>query len=189
MKTAIASVVGWAFFLALLVPDMARALPQATSLPDNVSSSGVISVPKKFRTDFVFLGSWFLELKEQDGKLMQHVYSRKEDVEAFQKTGQWPDGAMLIKEQLQAKTSDSKKMTESFAGHSKGIFVMVKDREKRFSGNPLWGDGWGWSLFAADKPAQPVTRNYQSDCLSCHEPARDSDLVFIKGYPLLNQPF
>ena len=175
--------------LALLMPAFSYALPQAQNLPDNVSNHGVISVPLNFRTDFVFIGSWFLALKESDAKLVQHVYSRKEDVEAYQQAGVWPDGAMLIKEQLSVNTSDSEKLAENFAGPSKGLFVMVKDREQRFRDNPLWGDGWGWSFFSASDPVQTVTKDYQAECLGCHEPVRDSDLVFIKGYPILKKSY
>src|SRR3546814_10636917 len=62
---------------------------------------------------------------------------------------------------------------------------MVKDDTNRFSGNPLWGDGWGWSFFEAGAPDEPVTQDYQAECLACHEPARDTDLVYVRGYPVL----
>lgn len=187
MKTVTMKLPRWLFFVVFLMPGLATALPQAKRLPANVSINGVISIPQNFRTEFVFLGSWFLELEDQDERLMQHVYSRKQDVEAFKKNGKWPDGTMLVKEQFQAETTGTENRADSFASHPQGYFVMVRDRQNRFSGNPLWGDGWGWSYFSANNPRQAKTKNYRSDCLGCHESARDSELVFSKGYPLLKQ--
>ena len=70
---------------------------------------------------------------------------------------------------------------------STGIDVIqwVKDTEGRFSSNPLWGDGWGWALFNADQPDKTVTKNYKTECLGCHIPARNDDWIYLSGYPLL----
>jgi len=62
---------------------------------------------------------------------------------------------------------------------------MVKDSQGRFPGNPLWGDGWGWSFFGADDRTKPVTTDYRADCLGCHEPARATDLIYSRAYPVL----
>ena len=170
--------------LILLAPFICQA--QADKLPDNVSAKGVISLPNDFQVNYVFLGSWFLDLKEQKGKLMQHVYTRKQDVISYQQTGEWPDGAVVIKTQIKVIDSDIGSAIESYAGKPNGYFVMVKDRENHFPGNPLWGDGWGWSFFDSEDLAKTTTTDYKKDCLGCHEPVRKTDLIFIKGYPLLN---
>ncbi|MFT6274075.1 MAG: hypothetical protein ACJAZ0_000163 [Halioglobus sp.] len=52
---------------------------------------------------------------------------------------------------------------------------MIKDTQNRFSGNPLWGDGWGWALFKPDQPKLNVATDYKLDCLGCHIPAKQSD--------------
>lgn len=170
--------------LILLVPIMCQA--QESKLPENVSSNGKIELPNDFQVDYVFLGSWFLDLKEQKSKLMQHVYTRKQDLIAYQQSGQWPDGAVVVKEQIKVVDSDIGVAVESYAEKTNGFFVMVKDRENHFPDNPLWGDGWGWSFLDAKDLSQTTTTDYKKDCLGCHEPVRDTDLIFIKGYPLLN---
>jgi hypothetical protein len=63
--------------------------------------------------------------------------------------------------------------------------VMVKDTQGRFPNNPLWGGGWGWVLFNSDNPRQTVTKNWRTDCLGCHAPAKRTDWVFVEGYPIL----
>ena len=55
-----------------------------------------------FRTSMVHLGSWFVP--EGDASGFHDVYTEKETVEAFRKTGKFPDGATLVKE-LRASNS------------------------------------------------------------------------------------
>ena len=62
----------------------------------------------------------------------------------------FPDGAVLVKEVTKV---GSERLTAGEAHWStdpKLWFVLVKDANKRFPGNDLWGDGWGWGLFLAN---------------------------------------
>jgi cytochrome c len=72
-----------------------------------------------------------------------------------------------------------------FAGEPLLWFVMVKDTEGRFPGNPNWGEEWGWALFEPPDPVKNASTDYREDCLACHEPARSTDLVYVQGYPTL----
>lgn len=63
---------------------------------------------------------------------------------------------------------------------------MVKDSKNSHPGNGLWGDGWGWSWFDAGNPSKTTSSDYKVECLSCHQPARATDLVYVEGYPRLN---
>src|SRR3546814_17942 len=113
------------------------------------------------------------------------VYTQPKSVEAYRSTGHFPDGTVLVKELYEGASDDLTTGRVSWSGKAAGWFVMVKDDANRFSGNPLWGDGWGWSFFEAGAPDEPVTQDYQAECLACHEPARDTDLVYVRGYPVL----
>ena len=73
--------------------------------------------------------------------------------------------------------------TVSHAQTLKGWFVMVRDSKDSYPGNPLWGDGWGWSWFDAGDPVTTTSTNYESDCKSCHVPASNSGLFAILGAP------
>ena len=75
--------------------------------------------------------------------------------------------------------------TVSHADKLKGWFVMVRDSKGTRSGNPLWGDGWGWSWFDADKPFKTTSTDYHSDCQGCHVPAKATDWIYVNGYPVL----
>jgi Cytochrome P460 len=54
-------------------------------------------------------------------------------------------------------------------------------------GNPLWGDGWGWSWFDADKPLKTTSTDYHNDCMGCHVPATPTDFIYVQGYPSLKK--
>jgi len=77
--------------------------------------------------------------------------------------------------------------TVSHADKLKGWFVMVKDGKNSHPGNPLWGDGWGWSWFDADKPLKTTSTNYKADCQGCHVPAQSTDWIYVNGYPALRR--
>jgi hypothetical protein len=85
-----------------------------------------------------------------------------------------------------AKTEGLTTGTASYANVLLGRFVMVKDTGNKHAANsPLWGDGWGWAFYEGEEMRKTVTTDYQVDCLGCHEPARDTDLLYTQGYPVL----
>ena len=159
-----------------------------------VDDAGNITLPKDFRSDWAFLGTW--SIAEEDVETssaasrhgaagLHNVYTQRGVAEYFQETGKFPDGAVIVKELLKAVTAPMTTGTVSRANEVEGWFVVVKDTEGRFSSNPLWGDGWGWALFNADQPDTPITQNYKAECLGCHIPARNDDWIYINGYPVL----
>ncbi len=153
-----------------------------------VDSHGAIRVPDNFRTEYTMLGAWSVagDADTGGGVGLHIVYAPQDAVDSYRHTGSFPDGTVLVKELFNGQTTVLTTGTATRADSIAGYFVMVKDDNERFPGNPLWGDGWGWSFFAAGNPAQTVSTNYQQDCLGCHEPARDTDLVYIDGYPVLH---
>jgi hypothetical protein len=61
----------------------------------------------------------------------------------------------------------------------------VKDGTERFPESPLWKEGWGWALFRADAPGKNAATSFAADCQGCHLPARETDWVYVQGYPRL----
>ena len=94
---------------------------------------------------------------------------------------------MLVKEVFAAATQPMTTGTVTHAQQLKGWFVMVRDSSNSHPGNPLWGDGWGWSWFDADKPLKTTSTNYKVDCQTCHIPAKATDWIYVSGYPTLHQ--
>ena len=152
-----------------------------------VGEEGSIRVPQNYRTDYAMLGAWSVAGDADTGgdNGLHVVYAPKEAVEGYRKTGAFPDGTVLVKELFNTVTETLTTGEASSASSLAGTFVMVKDAKGRFPGNPLWGDGWGWSFFTADDPIKTVSTDYQADCLACHEPVRASDLIYVQAYPVL----
>jgi len=150
-----------------------------------VDEQGGISFPEGFRTSMAHMGSWYVPEGGASG--FHDVYTEPSTIEAYRKTGEFPDGATLVKE-LRASVSGDYS-TGNGVNHATGglkqWFVMVKDTENRFEDNPLWGDGWGWALFKPDARTTNAAADYKADCLGCHVPAKETDWVYTEAYPIL----
>jgi len=132
------------------------------------------------------LGSWFVP--EGDAAGFHHVYTQPEAIAAWRETGAFPDGSALVKEIVRHRRGDYTTGRDvASATEVAQWFLMVKDARGRFPGNALWGDGWGWALFAGDAPTQNTARDYRADCLGCHAPAKAHDWVYVEGYPRLDR--
>lgn len=160
-------------------------MAQDNNFSPYVDDKGNIAFPEGFRTSMTHLGSWFVPTGGASG--FHDVYTERESVEAFRKTGKFPDGATLVKELRASHSADYS--TGNGVSHSTGAikqwFVMVKDAGDRFAGNPLWGDGWGWALFKPNGLSENNASDYKKDCLGCHVPAKDKDWVYTEAYPIL----
>ncbi len=179
--------------LAIVASALALTLDQGKAtdgLQIASDSSGNIRLPDiDYRRDWVALGTWAVAADEgeQGSQGLHVVYTQPETVDAYRKTGQFPDGAVLIKELLSSKTEDMSTGTISRAHATTGWFVMIKDAVGRFPGNKLWGDGWGWAHFEAKAPTKITTTDYEADCKGCHVPAQNTDWIYVQGYPVLQK--
>lgn len=166
-----------------------RVIPHGgTAHPRVVDANGNLRVPENYRTLYQALGTWAIAADSGRGsKEMHEVYASPGAIAAYRTTGHFPDGTVLVKEVFGTSTTG---MTTGFVSHPatlKGWFVMVRDSKNTRPGNPLWGDGWGWSWFDADKPLKTTSTNYKTDCQGCHLPARATDWIYTSGYPTLNR--
>ena len=150
----------------------------------------VLRVPSEdYRKNWVQLGTFsVLADKPADGaKELHQVYMSRQNLEAYLNTGTFPDGAVIVKDVWNTKTDVLTTGTASFAGELSGRFVMVKDAGGKLGAGPRSGDGWGWAFFEGDERKRTITGDYKVDCLTCHEPARKTDLLFLQGYPVLRK--
>jgi hypothetical protein len=92
-----------------------------------------------------------------------------------------------VKEVYGTATAGMTTGTVSHAATLKGWFVWVRDSRNTRQGNPLWGDGWGWSWFDADKPLRTTSTDYRTDCRGCHVPAQSTNWIYVDGYPVLRR--
>lgn len=175
-----------AVFLTVIFAGYQQAKSQATNSYngfDLVDQAGNIRKPADYRDHYQALGTY--TVRDSKGDQMHLTYASPGAAEYYRKTGKFADGTVLVKEVF---GTDHAQMTTGDVEWASGIkvwFVMIKDEKGRYSGNPLWGDGWGWALYKSDAPDKQVATDYKKDCLGCHIPARATDWVYVKGYPVL----
>lgn len=151
-------------------------------------AAGNLHVPTDYRKSYEFLGTWAVAADEGKGDKQMHiVYASPGTTAAFQSSGHFPEGAILVKEVYDAAVQPMTTGTVSHADKLKGWFVMVRDTKNSHPANKLWGDGWGWSWFDADKPTKTTSTDYTADCQSCHVPAKGTDWIYTLGYPPLKK--
>jgi len=173
---------------SLAVNETKSASKAARSFSPYVDSDGNIRLPKDYKLKWSHLGSWAVAKKPGETVHEMHdVYTRPETIATFNKSGEFPDGAVLVKEVRRTKAD---RLTTGHSAWSTDIkiwFVMIKDRKDRFKDSEHWGDGWGWALFEAKDPSVNASAGYDTSCLSCHAPVEDSDWVYTYGYPELKK--
>ena len=174
-----------AFFCICIFFLLSSSMGQAADFSDYVDEQGDISLPRNFRTSWAHLGSWIVPNESSRQYGFHNVYTQQGTVEVYQETEQFPDGALLIRVMRDVESSGMPSGQTSWAGDIRAWTVMVKDAEGRFSDDPNWGHGWGWAEFRPENPGKNVSSNYETDCLGCHIPARETDFVNVRGYPLL----
>lgn len=173
--------------LGLLVSACVPAAPaQVADL--GADAKCVLHVPTNYRDVYQHLGTWAVAAEGAPGSQQLHiVYASPGAAAAYRATGRFADGTTLVKEVFEAKTAPMTTGTISHAEQLKGWFVMVKDSKNSHPGNKLWGDGWGWAWFDADKPTKTVSTDYKTDCQTCHIPAKGTDWTYVEGYPVLKK--
>jgi hypothetical protein len=149
--------------------------------------------PPTFRR-WVFVGAPLTPNGLNNGKAnfpeYHHVYIEQKNVEAYLKTGEFPEGTVIVKEltrALKPTFPDGSRAEPSgrgyFNGEYNGIDITVKD-SKRFAKT----NGWGFFTFGHHPLpyAQSAEEAPASECASCHQTyVAKTDMTWVQFYPLL----
>lgn len=152
----------------------------------HVDDAGAIALPdpETVRARWDYLGVFAVQ--GEDGVAEFHVvYTQPGTIEAYQDTGAFPNGAVLVKEVRTAAQGALTTGQVAWSADAASWFVMVKGRDERFPDDPVWAEGWGWALFLAGDPGTNTATDFRADCRGCHLPARETDWVYTQGYPVL----
>ena len=162
----IAKIASIAVAAALVGSAVTLALANGVASRGGVAQANVVDakdnlrVPANYRTLYQPLGSWAIAADSgRSSKEMHEVYASPGAIDAYRAAGHFPDGTVLVKEVFGTSTTGMTTGTVSHATRLKGWFVMVRDSKNSRRGNTLWGDGWGWSWFDADKPLKTTSTN------------------------------
>ena len=157
------------------------------------TAAGELILPRDYHT-WVFLGSPLTPhaLNEDNAPFPEYhnVYIQPEAYQLYRKTGEFPEGTILLKElQLTqpGTNKDGSRVEVSgrgfFPAELNGIDISVKD-SKRFKDT----NGWGFFNFGHHAPpyAKTATVMPKEACAGCHI-ANADDMVFKKFYtPILD---
>jgi hypothetical protein len=157
------------------------------------ASDGKLKLPEGYRR-WVFVGAPLTPNGLNDGKAgfpeFHHVYVEARNLDAYQKTGAFPEGTVIVKELtlvLKPVFPDGSRKEPSgrgfFNGEFNGIDVTVKDR-KRFPNT----NGWGFFTFGhhALPYAATAAESSKAECAGCHMAnVAKTDMTWVQFYPLL----
>src|SRR3954463_15870480 len=109
--------------------------------------------------------------------MLDNVFVNPAAYVAFRKTGTWPVGAILIKENRMAESAGTLSKAGHFQADVMNLEIHIKDG-KRFPGK--------WSFFvSADGKAPGALRPQSATCYSCHQDHGAVDTTFVQFYPTL----
>lgn len=172
---------------------MERAAAQAAPPTAVFDSQGRLKLPTDYRK-WVFVGAPLTPNALNGGDAgfpeYHHVYIEEKNVDAFLKTGSFPEGTVIIKEltRVLSPTFPDGSTTEPsgrgyFNGEFNGIDSSVKD-SKRFAAT----NGWGFFTFGhhPEPYAAYAAEASAGQCASCHQAnVAQTDMTWIQFYPML----
>jgi hypothetical protein len=151
--------------------------------PAAYTADGKMILPPDYRT-WVYLTSG-LDMSYTEGPAPQastfdNVFVDPAAYAAFQRTGTWPDGAVMVLELRAAQAKGSINKAGKFqAGAVRATEMHVKDTAR-------FKDQGGWAFFGFRGDSQPAAMIPASaDCYACHRAHAAVDTTFVQFYPTL----
>lgn len=110
------------------------------------------------------------------------VYMNPDAYDHYEKTGEFPDGTVFLKELLSVGDKEATSGNGYFMGEFSGLEVAIKDKT-RFRDEPA---NWGYFSFGHKYPLKEKARIQPvASCNECHDGSAADDWVFTQYYPVL----
>jgi Cytochrome P460 len=167
------------------------ASPGKKMVKPRFDDSGRMIRPEGYRR-WIFLGANYgmgyapgetLTTQKPKNPTFHNIYVQPEAFDHFAKTGEYPEGAMLVMEVVKPGTHASINKQGVFQAELKGIEVGVKD-SKRFG-----AEKWAYFDFIGSGP-QPLkeAKAFPKDaCWNCHNLHGAADNTFSQFYPVARE--
>lgn len=159
------------------------AEPKAPARVAEFTADGELKRPPVGYRKWVALGTP-LALHEGEAREFHAVYMDPGGFAHYEKTGEFRDGTVVVKEAVGVGSTESIAGKGYFMGEFTGLQVSVKD-SKRFKDEPgKWayfdfGNKYPLGAEAASKPT--------ASCNKCHQDNAKTDWVFSQYYPTLRE--
>lgn len=149
------------------------------------TADGKLIQPTGYR-DWVYVGTPLtpndLNPPEAPFPEFHNVYIHPADFAHYEKTGDFPDGTVLVKELISVGSKEASSGVGYFMGEYIGLEAAVKD-SKRFQDEPGY---WAYFSFGHSYPlAETAPKQPVSTCNTCHQTNAADDWVFTQYYPRL----
>jgi hypothetical protein len=161
------------------------APPGGTTAVVEFTADGRLKKPDGYR-NWVSIGAVVTPNDLNDGEAafpeFHSVYMDPESFAHYEKTGEFRDGTVIIKELIGVGAKEASSGKGYFMGDFRGLEASIKD-SKRFKDEP---GSWGYFSFGHKYPLKAeAVKNTASACNRCHEDNAKTDWVFSQYYPVL----
>jgi hypothetical protein len=110
------------------------------------------------------------------------VYMDPKNFAHYEKTGEFPDGTVMVKELISVGAKEAPSGKGYFMGDFLGLETSIKD-SKRFKDEP---GSWAYFSFGHKYPLKAeATKQAAASCNECHQINAAKDYVFSQYYPVL----
>jgi hypothetical protein len=182
----VAAIAGLSYVLTRAALPPAAAQGKAPAALVEFTADGKLKQPVGYRR-WVFVGSPLTPNDLNGGEAsfpeFHAVYIDPESFAHYEKTGEFRDGTVLIKELSSVGSKKSPAGNGYNQGEFTGLETAIKD-SKRFKDEP---GNWAYFTFGHKYPLKAVvSKNAVASCNQCHEQnASKTDFVFSEHYPVL----
>lgn len=164
---------------------LATAAPVEPTARVEFTADGKLKRPEGYRK-WVYVGTPLTPNDLNGGEAafpeFHAVYIDPESFDHFEKTGQFRDGTVIIKELVLVGAKEASSGKGYFMGDFTGLEAAVKD-SKRFKDEP---GKWAYFTFGHKYPLKNEAAPQETaSCNTCHQTSAKMDHVFTQYYPVL----
>ena len=186
-RTWLARMGGLVVLLALVagLGGVMVAAPEPGPAKPAFTMDGKLTQPTGYR-EWVYVGTPLtpndMNPPEAPFPEFHNVYIHPDDYAHYKKTGEFPDGTVLVKELVSVGSKEASSGRGYFMGEFIGLETAIKDSQ-RYPREPGY---WGYYSFGHSYPlAETAAKQPVSTCNACHEANAADDWVFTQFYPVL----
>lgn len=158
---------------------------KSKTFPVQFDKDGSLIQPTGYRK-WTYVGTPLTPNDMNDGKApfpeFHSVYMNPAAYDHYEKTGDFPDGTVFVKELVSVGEKEATSGKGYFMGEFSGLEVAIKDKT-RFKDEPA---NWAYFSFGHKYPLKEKARIQPvASCNECHDGNADDDWVFTQYYPIL----
>jgi Cytochrome P460 len=187
IRTGVAAGIAVLFGIAGMFYALAAsaAPPGGTTAAVEFTPDGKLKRPVGYRK-WVYVGTPLTPNELNDGEApfpdFHAVYVDPESYAHYEKTGEFRDGTVMIKELVGIGAKEAASGKGYFMGDFIGLETSIKD-SKRFKDEP---GNWAYFTFGHHYPLkEEATKQNAAVCNACHQTSAAKDYVFSQYYPVL----